>query len=416
MKLKLLATAAVGAAALMLGQTPEGTMGVMSQAAAQVRPDVGKHLKAASDLLKAGKAVEAMAKIREAEAVSGRNADENAALEGLRISAASRTGDADAMVKGFDALNAAGRLPAAQKLPMMEAIAGTYLRAGNTAKALDWANKYFAAGGTSAAVKQIQTSAQMKSGDVGPMLKDALAEIAADEKAGRAPSQQALNTAQWAANKKGDTATESQIIQKQLNYYPTKQLWSAVLGTLQSKKGFNASRYQTDVLRLRLATDNMTGANDYMELAQLAGAAGFPEEGKKALEKGFAAGVLKPTDDNGRPKRLADLLDKRVADAVAAQASNEQSARADRAGDELVKLGLAQVQRGQKAAGLKLVDEGMAKGNFKRPDDAKLYQGLAQYLAGETAKAQATWRTVKGTDGSADLAGLWLVVSRSGKK
>ena len=40
-------------------------------------------------------------------------------------------------------------------------------------------------------------------------------------------------------------------------------------------------------------------------------------------------------------------------------------ARADRAGDDLVKLGLAQVQRGQKAAGLKLVDEGMAKGNFK---------------------------------------------------
>ncbi|SEK29607.1 hypothetical protein SAMN05216359_101330 [Roseateles sp. YR242] len=416
MKLKLLATAAVGAAALVLGQTPEGTLSVMSQAAAQVRPDVGKHLKAASDLLKAGKAPEALAKLREAEAVPGRNADENAALEGLRISAASRTGDADAMVKGFDALNAAGRLPAAQKLPMMEAIAGTYLRIGNTAKALDWSNKYFAAGGNSPTMKQVQTQAQMKSGDVGPMLKDALAEIQADEKAGRTPAQQTLNTALWAADKKGDGALASQLTQKLLNYYPTPRLWSVALSGLQSKKGFSASRYQLDVLRLRLVTDNMTGANDYMELAQLAGAAGFPEEGKKVVEKGFAAGVLKPQDDNGRPKRLADLLDKRIQEAVAAQAANEQAARSAREGDDLVKLGLALVQRGQKPAGLKLIDDGIAKGNFKRPDDAKLYQGLAQYLAGETSKAQATWRNVKGTDGSADLAGLWLVVSRSGKK
>ena len=64
MKLKLLATAAVGAAALVLGTTPEGSLSVLSQAAAQVRPQVGGALKAASDLLKEGKAQDAMAKIR----------------------------------------------------------------------------------------------------------------------------------------------------------------------------------------------------------------------------------------------------------------------------------------------------------------------------------------------------------------
>src|ERR1043165_1348358 len=175
MKLKLLATAAVGAAALVLGTTPEGSLSVLSQAAAQVRPQVGGALKAASDLLKAGKAQEAMAKIREAEAVPGRNADENATLEGLRLSAASRLGDADGMAKAYDALSAAGKMPAANKLLTMEAIAGTYLRAGNGAKALEWVNKYNAAGGNSPTMKQIQSAAQLRSGDVTTVLKDTLA-------------------------------------------------------------------------------------------------------------------------------------------------------------------------------------------------------------------------------------------------
>lgn len=415
MKFKLLATAAVGAAALVMGHSGDGSLGLMSQAAAQVRPPAGKPLQEASTLLKAGKAAEAMTKIREAEAVSGRNADENALLEQLRLSAASRLGDADAMVKAYDVLTASGRLPAAQKLPTMESIAGTYLRAGNGAKALEWVNKYNAAGGNSPAMKQIQAAAQLRSGDVGTILKDSLADIAADEKAGRAPSQEKLNTALWAANKKGDGATESVLIQKLLNYYPTKQLWAQSLGTLQSKKGFAAGRYQVDVLRLKLVTDNMRGANDFMELSQLASAAGYPDEGKKVLDKAFASGVLKPTDDNGRPKRLADLLDKRIAEAKAAAPAAEQAARAAREGDELVKVGFAQVQRGQAAAGIKLIEEGIAKGKLKRPDDARLYLGLAQFQNGEKAKAQATWRTVKGTDGSADLAGLWSVYARSAK-
>ena len=65
---------------------------------------------------------------------------------------------------------------------------------------------------------------------------------------------------------------------------------------------------------------------------------------------------------------------------------------------------------------LKLVDAGIAKDNFARADDARFYQGLAYYMAGETAKAQSIWRHVKGTDGSGELARLWQVQSRSAKK
>ncbi|MFG6449476.1 hypothetical protein ACG0Z6_14705 [Roseateles sp. BYS180W] len=411
MKIKQLAAVALGVAALMLGQTPDGQLG-WTQAQAQVRPDVGKHLKAASDLLKAGKGAEALAKVREAEGVSGRNADENAALEGMRVAAASRAGDADQMVKGYEALKGMGRLPSAQQLQMMESIAGTYSRSNQHAKALDWANKYFAAGGNSPSMKQVQSYSQWNSGDVGGVLKDTLAEIQADEKAGRAPSQQKLNLLLSAAGKKGDKATEALAVEKLLTYYPTKQLWNQVLGTLPSKKGFSP-RFQLDIYRLRLATENLRDANDYMEMAQIAAQAGFPEEGKRVMDQGYAAKALGQGAEAARQKRLADLLVTRIAEAKSAQAQAEAEARASKEGDALVKLGLASAFRGQKTEAVKLVEDGIAKGAFKRPDDVRLYQGLAYYTVGDNAKAIAAWRAVKGSDGSADIARLYAQLARS---
>ena len=417
MKLKTLATVAVGAAAFVFGSAPSGELG-LAQAQAQgegVRPEVGKHLRDASALIKSGKFKEALAKVRDAEAVGNRTAAENYNLEGMRVAAASGAGDADSMVRGFEALKATGRLPQANQLQMMESIAGTYLRAGNGVKALEWSQKYFAAGGSSASMKQVQTQAQLRSGDMGAVLKDTLAEVQADEKAGRAPSQDKLNLLLYAASKKGDGAAEALATEKLLNYYPRKELWAQILGGLPQKKGFSP-RFGLDVYRLKLATGNMRDANDYMDMAQLAAQAGYPEEGKQVVEKGLAANVLGQGAEGARHKRLLDLMVKKIAEAKAAQAEATKAAQDAKAGDGLVTLGLAQAFRGEAAAGAKLIEAGIEKGNLKRPDDAKLNLGLAYYVGGEMNKAQQAWRGVKGTDGSGELARLWSIHARSVKK
>jgi len=107
--------------------------------------------------------------------VGGRTPGENNAIEGVRFSAAMGANDPDTMARSFEVLKA--KLGGPQQLQYMEAIAGTYLRGGNAAKTLEWANKYFAAGGSSAAVKQMQQQAQFKSGDMTAVLKDTLAEV-----------------------------------------------------------------------------------------------------------------------------------------------------------------------------------------------------------------------------------------------
>ncbi|MBA4217072.1 MAG: hypothetical protein C0460_07035 [Methylibium sp.] len=408
---------AVGALALSLNGAPGAEFGI-SQASAQesVRKEVGAPLTEASKLIKAGKYKEALAKVRDAEAISGRTAAENNAIEGMRIAAASGAGDADSMVKGFEALKAAGKLSQAQQLQTMESIAGTYLRNKDNAKALAWAQRYFKEGGNSPAMKQVQQNAQFLSGDMTATIKDTLEEISADEKAGRAPSRDKLNLLLFAAQKKGDANAEGVATEKLLNYYPDPKLWAQILGSLPQKKGFAADKYQLDLYRLRLATGNMRETNDYMEMAQLAAQAGYPEEGKQVVDKGMAAGLLGQGAEGARHKRLADLMVKKIAESKAAAAANEKAADEAKDGNAFVALGLANAFGGDAKKGVSQIEQGIAKGNLKRPEDAKLYLGLVYQLGGDSAKAQATWKTVKGTDGSADLARLWIIQSRAAKR
>jgi len=411
--LKTMVAVAVGALALSLNGAPGAEFG-FSQASAQesVRKEVGTPLTEASKFVKAGKYKEALAKLRDAEAVGGRTAAENNAIEGVRFSAAMGANEPDTMVRSFEALKGAGKLGQAQQLQYIEAIAGTYLRGRNNAQALSWAQRYFKEGGNSPTMKQVLQNAQFASGDMTGAIKDTLDEINADEKAGRAPTKDKLNLLLYAAQKKGDANAEGIATEKLLNYYPDPKLWAQILGSLPQKKSFASDRYQLDLYRLRLATGNMREANDYMEMAQLAAQAGYPEEGKQVVDKGLAAGVLGQGSEGARHKRLADLMVKKIGENKAAAAANEKAADEAKDGNALVTLGLANAFGGNAKKGVGQIEQAIAKDALKRPEDAKLYLGLAYYLGGDATKAQSAWRSVRGTDGAADLARLWIIQSK----
>ena len=101
-----------------------------------------------------------------------------------------------------------------------------------------------------------------------------------------------------------------------------------------------------------------------------------------------------------------------MAEAKATLSADEAEAVKAKDGNALVTVGFNLVVNGQAAKGLGLMQQGITKGGLKRPEDAKLHLGVAQTMAGDNAKAQATFRTVGGNDGSADLARLWALQAR----
>jgi len=378
-----------------------------------VRPEIGKPLQAAQELVKAGRYREALGKVREAEAVGARNANETYLIERMRLAAASGAGDAETAAHSFEALSSSGRIQPAEKLRMMESIAGSYYRAQQYPKAMQWSQRYLREGGTSGAIRTMLIQSQYLSGDFAGATRELMAEIQASERAGATPPEDRLKLLLNAASKQGDNNAYVYAMEKLVTYYPKKEYWVDLLSRMQRKQGFS-DRLSLDAYRLSLATGSMTAAADYMEMAQLALQADLASEGKQVIDKGIASGALSTGAQADRAKRLKALVDKKLAEDAATHAEDEKQAMAAKSGDALVSLGLYAVYNGQAAKGVQLMQQGIAKGGLKRPEDAKLHLGIAQLVAGDKAKAQATFKTVQGTDGTADLARLWALYARRG--
>jgi hypothetical protein len=79
-------------------------------------------------------------------------------------------------------------------------------------------------------------------------------------------------------------------------------------------------------------------------------------------------------------------------------------------GAGLVNLGWAYATMDQYDKGIGLIQQGIAKGGLKSPEEAKLRLGMAQARAGKKADAIATFQTIKGGAGAGDLAKYWIMV------
>jgi hypothetical protein len=264
--------------------------GAASLAQAQaLRPEVGKPLQQAYDLIKAGKGREALAKVREAEAAPNKTAGESLQIDRMKAAAAQRAGDSGTAIQALESLY--GKAPAGEQGQVAEQLASAYATAKDNAKAGQWLQKAQAAGNNSATLKQLQAYLQSASGDFAAVAKEAAAAVSAAEQAGRKPDEADLLRLADAQQRSGNLVGQAATLEKLLFSYPKKDYWAIYLSRLQRKSGFS-DRFSLDVMRLKLATGSLSKTDDFMEMAQLALQAGYPAEGKAIVDKGFAAGAL----------------------------------------------------------------------------------------------------------------------------
>ncbi len=389
-----------------------GVLGFGSTAQAQsLRPEVGKPLQQAYDLIKAGKGKEALAKVREADGAANKTAAETLQIERMRAAAAQRAGDSGTAIQALESLY--GKVSGAEQGQIAEQIASAYATTKDNAKASQWVQKAQAAGNGSASLRQLQAYLQGASGDYGAIAKEAAAAISAAEQAGRRPEEGDLLRLADAQSRTGNTAGQAATLEKLLFTHPKKDYWAIYLARLPRKSGFS-DRFALDVMRLKLATGSLTKTDEFMEMSQLALQAGLATEGKAIVDKGFAAGVLGTGAEAGRHQRLRDLANKQEAEGKAAIDQRATAAANNKDGNELVQIGYAYASMGQADKGITLIEQGIAKGGLKRPEDAKLRLGLAMLQTGKSkAKAVQVLRSVQGADGAADLGKLWALQANS---
>jgi tetratricopeptide (TPR) repeat protein len=389
-----LAMAAIGftAAAPMVGLTS------VAYAADAVRAEIGKPLQEAQKLAASGKHKEALAKLKEADAVGGKSDLEKFQIEYTRGSAAAAAGDNDTAARAFEAVMASGKLPAAQSPKIAEALASIYYRAKDYPKAITWIQRVLKDNPGNAQMKDLLTQAYYTSGKFAEAAKELQG----------AKSEQSLQMLANIQLKQNDKAGYVQTLEKLASSYPKASYWADLLNRVVGKPGFSSS-LNLDVMRLKLALGQLAKPGEFMEMGQLALQAGNPAEALKIVDVGYKKGALGTGADAGRHQRLKDLAVKTQAENAKNQATQEAAAIKDKDADALANMGFALVSEGKGDQGLKLIDEAIKLGSARKPEEMKLHYGIAQFNAGKKSAAISTLKSVKGNNGEADLARYWTM-------
>jgi hypothetical protein len=394
------------ACALLIGFA--GTVAAQGKADS-VRPEVGKPLQAANALVKQRKGREALAEIAKAEAVPNRTNYENQVIAQMKAAAASTSGDYEASIRANEALLESGRVTGREAVTLVQAVAVAHYNKKDYASAAKWTQRYFKEGGTDPQMRTVLLQSYYLGNDctnVNKMLG------AGGDDNGRKGSEEELQILANCYLRQNDTGGYVATIEKLVVHYPKKQYWTDLLARVQKKPGFS-DRLGVHVYRLRLATGNISSAADYMELVQLALQQGVPAEAKMIMDKGYAAGVLGKGEEASRHERLRALVTKQLEESQKNRDKDEREALASKDGNDLIRVGLNYVYEGKPDKGFPLIDQGIKKGGLKRPEDAKLRLGEAQLQSGRRESGVKTLREVKGNDGAADIARLWVLHARA---
>lgn len=374
-----------------------------------LRPEIGKPLQQAGEYIRAGKGRDALAKVREAEAVGAKNATEQLMINRMKGAAAQRAGDVATAIQAFEAVFP--KVSGGEAAQVAESLAFAYSQGKDWGRTGQWIQKAQSLGSNSAQLRQLQSYVQAQSGDYQAIARDSAAAVAAAEQAGRRPDEGELLRLADAQARLNNPAGQTATLEKLVAHYPKKDYWGIYLARVQRKPGF-ADRHLLDLMRLKLATGVLDTTDEFMEMAQLALQAEYPAEGKEIVDRGFAAGALGTGAEAERHKRLRDLANRQDAEAKASIDRRAAEAAAAPNGNDLVQIGYAYVTMGKTDKGIALIEQGIAKGGLKHPEDAKLRLGVAMLKSAKSkAKGQQLLRSLRGNDGVADLGRLWALAA-----
>ncbi|WP_344763865.1 tetratricopeptide repeat protein [Actimicrobium antarcticum] len=375
-----------------------------------IRAVVAKPLQEAQELVKAKQFAEALVKLNSLDAVPERTPFELFTIDRTRGAAAAGAGDTELTAAAFQRVIDSGRLPAAEQLQLTEGVTANYYNAKNYSQTIVWAQRYLKQDSANEAVQNMLVQSQYLSDNHAAVVATLAPRLLANDQANRATPEIQLQMLADSARKTSDNATYVSTLERLVKTYPKPSYWADLINRIPRQPGFS-DRYTLDVLRLQRATGTLANALDYADMAELALQANLPAEAMAVLDEGYAANLLGVGPQAARHTKLRTQARTQAAADQKIMADSEAAAQKSPNGTALVNLGTNYLGQKNTARAIALLDQGIAKGGLKRPDEVTLHLGLALQQSGDKARAASVLKSLQGRhDGSAELARLWTYV------
>jgi hypothetical protein len=354
-------------------------------------PAVGKAMQEAQALAKQGRWRDAIAKAREADAVSGKSAAEAAAINQFIAYAAVQARDYSTALNTYDKMIAAGQIDRATGLKTAMQLA---LTMGNASRAMQYANQLGDTGGVGKLAFASLYYQQGNYREVIRLLRPGAESAGADT----------LELLRSSYYRVGDREGALYTLELLVRAAPTPQRWRDLLRTIEQKPGITDHQL-LDLYRLKYAVAAMQGEADYSLLAKLALQFNLPNEAKSVLTKAFKDKVLTGT----RNQRLLDVATQQAASNQAQLPALEAQAKARADGEADIKLGEVFVSWNRGADAVTAIQRGINKGKLKDPDEAKIRLGQAYLAQGNRGEALRTFNSVPRSSKQGPVARLWSI-------
>lgn len=405
---KVLAALALGAG-LAMGPAglPQGD--AFAQDKPKVSKAVAKPLKAAQDAMTAKKYSEALARLREVQAIAGRSPYDDYLLNEMLGYVFVRTNQYADAAKHLEAGFQSPHFDQSQTAQRVNALAQVNYQLKSYDKAIEYGNRAIKGGFADDDMYTLVGQAYYIKGDHKGTLRFMNSYVDGIEKRGGTPKQQSLELIMSSCIKLDDSECTTKALERLVARYPKTEYWQNLMYSLFQASD-NSDKQLLHIYRLANEVDVLRRPEDYTEMAQLAIEQGSPGEAARILEKGMQKNVFSEQRDKDKNKRLLDSAKKQAA---ADQASIPKMAKeveaANTSGDKLVGLGIAYLSYEQYDKAADAFSRGLAKGGVKFPDEAHLFLGIAQLKSQKKAEAIKAFKEVKNDPKLQRIASLWAL-------
>jgi hypothetical protein len=368
---------------------------------------------AAQELLKAGNGAGAIAKLKELDALPDQTPYEKYLIMRVRGPAEFSVNDFTGAAADFEALLVDPLLPPGDRLIMMKSLAGLYYSSEQYPKAAVAIQRYLDAGGDDAQLKSLLPQAQYASKDYANAAKNTRAQVDADYAAGRVPSEKQLRLLYSAYMGMKDDANSIVAVEHMAVDYPKPEYWADLISRTREIDNF-ADRLVPDYYRLKAQVLGQVDDRERLNYAAITARQGYPIEARKVLDQAYASAKPFTGTNLADANKLRPEINKAAAGDLAQMSANETAARSAKDGNALVSQGLLETLNDNPAKGAQMIEQGIAKGGLRSPEEAKLHLGYAQIRAGRDADALKTFQSISGgAPGTAQLAHVWILYAQS---